>query len=99
MTHPSVMVAHKPHKLIEGKFESSGCDDLVYSPVAIDYSKGLVKMPDGTLKPNKIGCWVKSLKYAQDFAKNYKCDIIGLLLAYNGCLLLTYATMFWGLRL
>ena len=78
--------------------DSNEADDLVYSPVAIDYSKGVVKMPDGTLRGNKIGCYVKSMKWVKDSFKKNKEDILNLSLAYVGCFFITYAMMFWGFR-
>lgn len=36
----------------------------VWSKVAIDYSKGLTKQPDGRLTPNKVGCMVMTVEEA-----------------------------------
>jgi hypothetical protein len=35
---------------------------MIYNPDAIDYSAGVVNMPDGTIKPNKVSCWVDSIE-------------------------------------
>jgi hypothetical protein len=35
---------------------------MIYSPYAIDYSKGVTIRPNGTLKANKIGCFVLTLQ-------------------------------------
>lgn len=35
---------------------------MIYNPKAIDYKAGLDKMPDGTLRPRKIGTWVYTVE-------------------------------------
>ena len=45
-----------------------------YSKVAIDYSKGMQKNSDGTLTPNKVGCFVDNYKTAYEFAKAWKSN-------------------------
>ena len=34
---------------------------MIWNPTAIDYSKGVTLHKDGTVRANKIGCWVKEL--------------------------------------
>ena len=43
-----------------------------YSKVAIDYSKGMKKNPDGTLTPKRIGCYVDDYETALEWAKNWR---------------------------
>lgn len=46
--------------------------DKTYSIVAIDYEAGFTIQPDGTMKPNKIGCYVDSYEKAYKFAKDWR---------------------------
>ena len=44
---------------------------MIYSKVAIDYSKGVThNNKNGTCKPNKIGCYVLTIKEAISYRRN-----------------------------
>jgi hypothetical protein len=38
---------------------------MIWSKVAIDYSAGTYNHPDGTIRANKIGCWVMTVEEAK----------------------------------
>lgn len=42
---------------------------MIWNPEAIDYSAGVDFMPDGTIKPRKIGCYVFTIEEAQEIMK------------------------------
>jgi len=46
--------------------------DKTYSIVAIDYEAGFTITKEGTMKPNKIGCYVDSYEKAYQFAKDWR---------------------------
>ena len=45
---------------------------MIYSKYAIDYSKGFIKHEDGTLHPNKIGCWILTSKECKEILDRRK---------------------------
>ena len=38
---------------------------MIWSPDAIDYTKGVIFAEDGTIKPKKIGCYVMTIEEAR----------------------------------
>jgi hypothetical protein len=42
---------------------------MIFNPEAIDYSKGIDLMPDGTIKGRVIGCWVYTIEELNEVVK------------------------------
>ena len=42
---------------------------MIYNPDAIDYSKGVEFMPDGTIKGRVIGAWVYTIEELKEMNK------------------------------
>ena len=45
---------------------------MIWSSKAADYSEGTTLQPDGTLNPNKIGCYVLTLEEVDEILKARK---------------------------
>ena len=45
---------------------------MIWSDKAIDYSAGLDKQPDGSMKPRKIGCYVLTIEECEAILEKRK---------------------------